>query len=612
MTSLPWIPLVLAIGLSVALPAYGQAPPRGPESVPAPGAPAQGPSKDEGFPVQSDLVRSRCGGCHQTDDKGRMSRISFRRATPENWERTIKRMVTLNHATLDPSDARAILKYLSDKQGLAPEEMRPIQFEPERRMVEYSYTADKETADTCSSCHSMARVLSERRTKEEWELLVAMHRGYYPLVDNQPMNGGQGFRRGRPRQTEPGPDGRPVDNRHPMDHALEHLESTLPLTTSAWAAWSAATQAPKLVGRWSVVGSQLGKGRVFGLVTVTADPGAPDSFTTEARVFIARTGETITRTGKALVYTGYQWRGRSNPAGAEQPWREVLFVERDWKQMWGRWFTGAYDETGIDVTLTRLSGDPTVFGTSVTALRTGAGPQRVTIFGANLPSSIRAEEIGLGPGVRIVRVVSARADQIALELDIAGTAPVGARDLSVAGTVKPTALVVFDKIDGLKVRPEAGLARVGGAVFPKQLQQFEAIGVNFGPDGLPDTADDLDLGLVDVTWSLEEFTATFGDDDLQFVGTLDAHGLFTPNLDGPNPKRSGNRNNVGDVWVVAELAGAAQGPRPAGAPSVPATGVAGAAPAAAPPEASKPLRARAHLLVTVPIYMAWFESEGGK
>jgi hypothetical protein len=28
--------------------------------------------------------------------------------------------------------------------------------------------------------------------------------------------------------------------------------------------------------------------------------------------------------------------------------------------------------------------------------------------------------------------------------------------------------------------------------------------------------------------------------------------------------------------------------------------------------AAKPLRARAHLLVTVPVYMAWFNSEGGK
>ena len=77
-------------------------------------------------------------------------------------------------------------------------------FEAEHRLVEYVYTADKDTADTCSSCHSMGRVLSERRTKQEWELLLAMHRGYYPLVDNQPMNGGQGFRRTRPVQTEPG------------------------------------------------------------------------------------------------------------------------------------------------------------------------------------------------------------------------------------------------------------------------------------------------------------------------------------------------------------------------------------------------------------------------
>jgi quinohemoprotein amine dehydrogenase len=133
------------------------------------------------------------------------------------------------------------------------------------------------------------------------------------------------------------------------------------------------------------------------------------------------------------------------------------------------------------------------------------------------------------------------------------------------------------------------MARVGGNVFPKQLQQFEAAGISNGLDGKPDTPDDLNLGLVNVKWSLEEYTATFGDDDLQFVGSLDQKGLFTPSGDGPNPKRSGNRNNIGDVWVVAELA---------------ATGDS--------KTAAQPLRARAHLLVTVPIYMAWFETEGGR
>jgi quinohemoprotein amine dehydrogenase len=530
----------------------------------------------EGFPIDNPVVKARCGGCHRSDDKGRMSRISYRRATPENWERTIKRMVALNHATLTPEDARTILKYLSDRQGLAPEEQRPIEFEPERRTIEYEYKADEMTANLCQSCHTMARVLSERRTKEEWELLLAMHRGYYPLVDNQPMNGPQGFRRTRPAETEPGPDGRPPDNRQPMDRALEHLTKTLPLETSAWSAWSAAMQTPKLAGRWAIVGTQTGKGAIYGVVTIAADASAPDSFTTDIRYTIARTGETVTRTGKALVYTGYQWRGRDGD------WREVLFVERDWKTMWGRWFTGAYDETGIDVTLTRLAGEPVVFGTSVSALKTGSTGQQVRIFGASLPTAVKPEDIGLGRGVKVTRVTSSTADGLAIDVDVDSAAPIGARDLSVAGTVKPAAVVVYDKVDAIKVLPLAGMARIGGNVFPRQFEQFEAVGINNGPDGKPDTDDDLNLGLVTVRWSIEEYTATFGDDDAQFVGTIDEHGLFTPNVDGPNPKRSGNRDNVGDVWVVADYTATDAGP-----------GV-------------RPIRARAHLLVTVPLYMNWF------
>ena len=47
----------------------------------------------------------------------------------------------------------------------------------------------------------------------------------------------------------------------------------------------------------------------------------------------------------------------------------------------------------------------------------------------------------------------------------------------------------------------------------------------------------LNLGLVDAKWSVEEYTATFTDDDAQYVGAIDQHGLFTPSVDGPNPKR---------------------------------------------------------------------------
>jgi quinohemoprotein amine dehydrogenase len=264
-----------------------------------------------------------------------------------------------------------------------------------------------------------------------------------------------------------------------------------------------------------------------------------------------------------------------------------MTVEQGWTGISGRWFTGAYDETGIDVTMVRIGGDPVVLGSSVTALKTASTGRAVTIYGANFPGGITAADIHFGQGVTVTRVVSVRADQIAVEVDVAPTAPNGLRAVAVGGAVRPAALAVYDQIDGIKVTPQAGMARVGGAVFPKQLQQFDAVGVHRGPDGKLGTPDDLDLGPVAVKWSLEEYTATFDDDDLKFVGAIDAAGLFTPSLDGPNPKRSGNRNNIGDVWVVAELGG--DGTPPA-----------------------KPLRARAHLLVTVPVYMAWFESEGGR
>ena len=93
-------------------------------------------------------------------------------------------MISLNGVKMEPAEAREILKYLADNLGLAPEEARPAAFEVEKQMIDYKYP-DKDTDSTCSKCHSMGRVISQRRTKSEWELLIAMHRGYYPLSDFQ-------------------------------------------------------------------------------------------------------------------------------------------------------------------------------------------------------------------------------------------------------------------------------------------------------------------------------------------------------------------------------------------------------------------------------------------
>jgi quinohemoprotein amine dehydrogenase len=177
---------------------------------------------------------------------------------------------------------------------------------------------------------------------------------------------------------------------------------------------------------------------------------------------------------------------------------------------------------------------------------------------------------------------------LTVDVDVTAGARVGPRDLSVAGSTIPTPVVVYAKLDNIKVVPAAGLARLGGVRFPIRPEQFEARGVSYGFDGKAGTPDDLDLGPVNVRWSVEEYPATFRDDDIKFVGEIAQSGLFTPNVEGPNPKRSGNRNNVGDVWVVATYNAA--------------TGGGGV----------RPLKARAHLLVTVPLYMAWDSKEVGR
>jgi quinohemoprotein amine dehydrogenase len=365
-----------------------------------------------------------------------------------------------------------------------------------------------------------------------------------------------------------------------MERIVEHLSKTYPLTSATWTDWTAARQAPALAGKWALSGYIAGKGPVFGVLTVTADGQAADSYTTEARYAVAGSGETMMRKGRGVVYGGFQWRGRSAD-GSGEPWRETMFVERAQSEMTGRWFGGAYDELGADVRLVRIGADPIVLGTSTTSLKAGAGSSNVRIYGANFPSRLRPDQVSLGRGVTVTRIVSVTADSVALAVDVdAGAAP-GPRDVVLAGAHRPSALVVYDKVDSVRVTPQAGLARVGGAVFPKQVQQFEAVAFHNGPDGQPNTKDDWSLGVIPATWSMEEYAATFGDDDVAFVGTLDAAGLFTPNIDGPNPARSGERNNIGDVWVVASVA------------ADPARGIAA------------PMRARGHLVVAPPVYIKW-------
>jgi len=528
----------------------------------------QRPQADTGgFVISDPLVVSRCQKCHARDSTGHMGRLSYLRKTPEGWEASVRRMASLADVKLQPTDARAIVKYLANKQGLAPAEVRDARFEMERRFMDFRYTGDAVTERTCRACHSVGRVMLQRRTKTEWELLIATHRGYYPNSDFQAF-----------RRSGPSSDSAPAP--HPMDQAIGHLSKAFPLQTPEWTAWSATMRPAPMEGSWLLSGYEVGRGALFGRLTVRKVPGTDDEFTSRAVYRFASGGDPVVREGKSVVYTGHQWRGRSAAPGtsADSSWREVMSVEPGWQEMSGRWFRGGYDEFGIDISAQRISGGTVVAGVVPKALKRGARDVELTVFGANLPRSVSTGTIDFGPGITATRVVRSSPDEIVVRVNVDSAARVGNRDLVVGGASLKEAVVAYDKVDRIRVSPNSNMARVGGVRFPKQFAQFEALGISYGPDGKPDTADDISVGTVPVTWSLEEYGVTFKDDDVRWVGSLDQRGVFTPAVDGPNPDRAGSRNNIGDVYVVATYQ------LPGGA---------------------RPIKARSLLIVTVPLYMRW-------
>jgi quinohemoprotein amine dehydrogenase len=573
------------------------------ETAPAtpPATPAAKPEKpaepsELGIPVTSELVIAKCGGCHRKDDKGNMSRISWERSTPEGWEEAIKRMVRLNGLRIAPPDAKAILKYLATNHGLAPEENKAVMYMAEHR-IQDEVVPNELYGNVCATCHALGRVQSWRRTKEDWKLLSNMHIAFFSQAE-------QTFRSGcsasapwcRPVGGGGGGGARPAPGTPPptpsIDTINDFLGKNFGLRSPEWSAWQARMRAPKLAGRWLIAGRVMGKGKFSGEMVIT--PGATDDeFSTSITLTSLKDGSKIERTGSALVYTGHSWRGRSKTTAAAaglspdsmlREMREAMWVSPDQSYAEGRWFWGEYQEFGIDVKLSRVSSEPLVTVVDRWSLKAGSTGQRVKLIGENFPADAAAADLDFGTGVTVKTLVSKSKTELVAEVDVAATAVSGKRDVSFRRAILPSGIAIYDRVDYIKVTPESTLARLGSETHPKGYQQFEAIGYQRGSDGKPHTADDVELGVVEVSWSVEEYMSTYGDDDKEFVGTLNSSGFFTPSLDGPNPARKESRNNYGNIWVV----GTAKDEKD---------------------KAGKLMVGRSYLVVTVPTYIRWDQPE---
>jgi quinohemoprotein amine dehydrogenase len=506
-------------------------------------------ARGEGFAVKSELVRNTCGaGCHQIDAQGRLSRISYARKTPEGWEDTVRRMARLHGVKPSPEDARAIIHYLSENQGLTASELEKIAYVLERRITPETLPENQPVQDACMTCHSFAKIASQRRTREEWLKLKDFLLATQPTIPHQH---------------------RYVDWPALADQALAYLAERFPLETPEWQREKDKT-APG-AATWVVIGHQPGKGDFFGTFSMTVRQAGGREFT-EAIEFADGTKTAVT--GHGRWFGPYAWRGNAQSQGGEKA-REVMHLSADQQVLRGRCYTADHPEIGRDEVRYRSDGPPRILAVSPRALRRG-GSAQVKIFGLNLPGNITPQQLGFGPGVTVEKVAQTSPQTIVANLRVAPDAKVGTRDVR-AGTVSGQALLaIYDKVDYIRVLPEKSMARTGGEHYPKQLSQFEIHAFSRGADGVAGTADDLDLGDVKGSWKLAEAAPVHNHDDVKYSGSIDQNGLFTPAPEGPNPKRPHSTNNAGELWVEATYL----------------------------PDGAAALHNRAYLLVTVPLYFA--------
>ncbi len=476
-----------------------------------------------------DVIQQRCLECHTDTGDASMpySRISQQRKTPEGWQMTVHRMVTIHKAKVSPQERKAVVKYLADTQGLAPAESADLRYALERDQ-NVTESNDPAYVEMCARCHSGARFGLQRRTEEEWQWLVHFHMGQIPTLELHSLA------RDRPWFDLA------------LNEVVPKLAKDFPLQTQAWRDWQSAAK-PTFAHEWSVAGYLPGKGEFSALMRVTR--AGKDRFDV-ALNGAYRDGSRLQGQGSAVTYTGYEWRASLTIDGVKM--RQVLAANEQGTRMQGRMFLSEAHDIGGGLTAQRAgAGDFAVAQLVPPYIRRGE-EQEITSIGAGLKG-----KPDLGPGVRVVKVIDASPTSMRVLAQASAKAGAGSRDVSVGKAKGAAALVVYDKLARVDVQPAESIARIGGNGMPieKMKATYRAVGYAAGADGKPGTEDDLRLGYMPATWSvkpLDDFARE--ENDLKYAGMIDSHGIFTPGDAGLNPERKMSTNNVGNLSVVGTVA----------------------------------------------------------
>lgn len=477
-------------------------------------------------PSGQEVMRNKCQACHAPKEDGSLSRLGDARRTPEGWDMTVARMMYAHGVRLTALERQAVVKYLSDTLGLAPEESEGYRYALEQRPSVVERFDNQKVGATCARCHSYARVALQRRSEEDWTKLAHFHVGQFPVTEIQA--GGR--------------------DRDWWEHASKDVPAILgkekPLNSPAWEAWR-ARKPVDVAGSWRVAGHQPGVGDYDGRATIKAL--GEDKYDIAMEV-IYDDGRVEKSSGVAGVFTGHEWRGSVKQDGADI--RQVFGLDKEGNHLKGRWFQANTESIGADFVAARESGQAEILAVRPAMIKAGQR-QRLTVIGSGLAGNVE-----LGGGVAVTKVISASANKIVVEVEAKSGAGEGSVPVKVGAAALANALTVYRKIDYVLVSPGNPMARVGGngGQRPKVPVQLEALAHSAGPDGKPGTADDLLLGAVPAAWKIGNLNKGAAEmQDAKFAGTISPSGLFAPADAGPNPKRRYGTNNAGELRVFATV-----------------------------------------------------------
>jgi quinohemoprotein amine dehydrogenase len=466
-------------------------------------------------PGGAELLRTHCSGCHR-ENAGQFEHISGIRQSPEGWLMTLERMHELHGLAVSEKARDALVHYLSDTQGLAPGETFVGRFALERRPNIPDLDLGADINATCGRCHSLAMISLQHRDEGEWGQLARLHVGAYASLTHQAAALDATWLR-----TATGA-------------VAAQLAARYPFQTVSWTQWKDRPTA-ELSGLWAVVGHVPGGHDFQGTASIERD----EAGTYRARYQLTDTaGAALRGESKAMVYTGYEWRGSAKIGG--RALREIYTVGPSGNQIAGRWFDPDHAEDGGEWLAFRDNGKARMFAMLPHALRTGTTTE-VVIVGTGLEK--QPGSLSLGDGT-VVTNEQRDSHSIRARVSIADDAQPGSRNASVGSVGALGLLAIYRQIDQIEVVPKSATARLGEGKVAPVTAQFEAIGSTRLPSGAL-----LPLGPVTADWSASIDAAKRAEND-HVAGQMDQLGRFLPARSGSNPERALSGENV-DLSVTA-------------------------------------------------------------